>query len=171
MGWDWGKKLGGEAPAPVPAPYGPGVMPRGMGNGDHAQVIDHYLGGQQFRQPSYQAQPLTPEPWRQNNNDPTKVSEVLPIWQWQGNPRGGAKETAELGSCPNCGSPRFFSRSNGNSVTTNHGVFYPAPECYDCGYPREQGILAGSAAKSGPAQAARGADAPPPPGSMVYIKR
>lgn len=75
-----------------------------------------------------------------NTTDPQKVADVLPIWQWGGNPRGGAGETATTGDCPNCGSPRFFSKRQGG-VTTANGVVYPNPECMDCGYPREQGQL------------------------------
>jgi hypothetical protein len=178
MAWDWGKKLGGQQPAPqptrAPSPYGPGVLPRGMGV-DHGRVIDHYMDQRQPQQAPYQPQQSQQfQPPQYKPPDPKDPNGHMDnVWNYQGNFRGGAAETANLGNCPNCQSPRFFSRQNGGSaVTTDHGVFYPAPECIDCGYPKEQGVLAtAGAGRVGSAQIARGVEAAPPLGSLEYLKR
>lgn len=103
------------------------------------------------------------------------------LFEWAGNPKGGAGETASVGNCPNCDSPRFFSRRNsegggltGGGVTTQNGVVYPAPECFECGYPRLQGVLASSMpaqAASGPVHAAQQGKAAVPPGSLATLSR
>ena len=161
----WAKKLG-PPPAPPPAPpqprYGPDVLPRGMGSDPQSvqRAVNHYvstLPGQQFspqvaapiQQPQPQWQPKSPA------ENPTNVADVLPIWQWQGDQRGGAGETVRTGACPACHSNNYFSRSSGSVINVNSGQSAaPAPECFDCGYPREQGGL-GSAHVEGPAMAAR----------------
>jgi hypothetical protein len=178
MAWNWAEKLGDQQPPPPPpvrSPYGTGVLPRGMGS-DQARVINDYMARRLPPPQTVVQQQVQQEQWTPKPSDQAdKVGEVLPIWQWQGNARGAAGEEAEMGGgCPNCGSPRYFSRRNGGTtVTTQRGVFYPAPECTDCGYPKEQGILAGAGISStGPAKAAKSGPAPPPPaGSMAFIKR
>jgi hypothetical protein len=128
------------------------------------------LQPQQFQQPQQQqpAQEFVP-----NTTDPTKMSEVLPIWQWQGNVKGGLGESMTTGDCPACGSARFFSRTNGGGVmNANTGVtYYPKPECADCGYPNEQGSLGVSAQATGSALPSRQGAAPAPPGAIGRMAR
>jgi hypothetical protein len=47
---------------------------------------------------------------------------------------------------------------------------YPSPECMDCGYPNQQGVLAGQASASGPAQMAKQGEAPAPTGSLASLR-
>ena len=177
MGWDWGKKLGGAPSAPAPAPNP--NLPRGMGV-DHGRVIDHYMENRQpapggYQQPWQQGQPPPPAPPPETYTPPDPkdpMGHMRNVWTFQGNFKdGAAKESSAMGNCPSCGSARFFSRANGGwSVTTDHGIFYPAPECIDCGYPREQGMVAGASVTSAPAMASRSAGAAPPAGSIPFIK-
>jgi hypothetical protein len=175
MGWDWGKKLGG-APAAPPAPaYGNPNLPRGMGV-DHGRAIEHYMENrtpQGYQQPWEQQQAIQreQEQWVQkSSSEATKMSEVLPIWQWGGNKKGAASEG--LGPCPGCGGPRYVQGKYGSVMNEKTGVVaYPFPTCWDCGYPNEQGMVGGAAVTSGPAQAARASEAPAPAGSMAFIKR
>lgn len=106
--------------------------------------------------------------------DPSKMSEVWPLWKWRGNPRGGARDTAQLGNCPNCHGTRYFSRvgpDGSGRVTRSDGVTMdPAPECFECGYPRNQGSL-GVPAGSGGALPARQAESAPPQGSIAHLRR
>jgi hypothetical protein len=105
------------------------------------------------------------------------MSDVVPIWNWKGNLKGGAGETEKVGSCPQCGSPRFFSRANGGTVmNSNTGqMCAPKPECMECGYPNEQGALgyqhAGAIKVVEGAVAARQGKAPAPAGTMATIVR
>lgn len=141
----WANKLAPTAPPPQRA-YDP--SPR-----QPAQV--------NFPQPQYR-QPAPPEEqeWQPNTQDPSKVGEVLPIWHWKGNPRGGAAETQ---GCPACGSPRFFSRQQTGGVSTSQGVVYPRPECFECGYPNEQGTLGVPASVTAGAIQARQGESPAGP--------
>lgn len=70
--------------------------------------------------PQPQQAPAPPPP----GAEPESLSDAL------ANPyttsRGGQAAKTEHGSCPECGSTNFFSRSN-----TDGGK----PRCYDCGYP------------------------------------
>jgi len=174
MAWDWGKKLGGQpAPPPSPpSPYGPAVLPRGMGV-NHGDVIDHYMAsrGQVAPQDPYRTVVTqAPQEWQPvTDGSASKVGEVLPIWQWQGDPRGAASE--HLGGCPHCGGPRYIQGKTGGRMMKDGSMAYPAPTCFDCGYPNEQGILAGAATTSGPAMAARGAEAAAPPNSMAFVRK
>lgn len=176
MAWDWGKKLGGQqppAPPPaVPSPYGSGVLPRGMGL-NHGEVIDHYMSNRSVQAPQDPYRTVVtqaPQEWQPvTDGSASKVGEVLPIWQWKGDPRGAAGE--RLGPCPHCGSPRYIQGTSGGKMMKDGTMAYPKPSCFDCGYPNEQGILAGAATTTGPAMAARASEAPPPPGSMAFIRR
>lgn len=49
--------------------------------------------------------------------------------QMAGQWRGGPAMRAEPNNCPECGSPRFYSRSK----TVSRGPA-PAPHCFDCGF-------------------------------------
>lgn len=49
---------------------------------------------------------------------------------WQG---GDATRT-EYGSCPNCASDLYFSRSNAGTIYNQAGAAAPAPRCYACGF-------------------------------------
>lgn len=176
MGWDWGKKLGG-APTALPPVNQPNPnLPRGMGV-DHGRVIQHYMDNrtpQGYQQP-WEQQVVTQasaEPWQpKSSSEATKMSEVIPIWQWKGDQRKGAASEG-LGGCPNCGGPRYIQGKTGSVMNEKTGVIaYPQPTCFDCGYPNEQGMVGGASVTSGPAHAARAADAAPPPGSMAFIKR
>lgn len=149
----WANKLGTSQTPPRQSPFAPAPQ----------QTVAAPVWPQQPQQ-----QPPAPqEEFVPNEQNPTKVSEVLPIWQWKGNPRGAAGDVT--GNCPGCGSPRFFSRRSG-AITTANGVVYPAPECADCGYPRDQGeigipsqVLDGGKAPS--------AEAPAPPGTLASLRR
>lgn len=154
----WGEKLGTTAPpAPPRQVVNPNYVPRGMDATDQGvqRAVNDYvsrLPGQQMaphiqpnqfpqqQQYQYQPDPLDPD-------GPLKLA----IRTWQGGP--GRQETERVGACPQCGSNNFFSRStdqNGQPLR-----MAPAPECWECGYPRGQGVLAGAAATQGPAQASR----------------
>jgi hypothetical protein len=157
----WAKKLG--APSPPP-PVNPN-LPTGLGF-QRPQSVQHYID----QRGGPLASPAAPTAeWHQNLQDPTKMSEVLPIWHWQGNPRGGAGETARTGNCPGCGSPRYFSLQTPETGKMNREgqMVYPTPECADCGYPKQQGSLAAGVRSSGAAVVARQAEAPAPVGSIV----
>lgn len=154
----WAKKLG----------PGAGEQQRGI-SPQRSSIPAHLLpqGLSRPQQPSYA--PAMPQPpaapyegW-QPSADPHWVGEMLPIWQWQGNPRGGAAET-EL--CPDCGSSNYFSRASEAKINQYGQRVLPAPECFNCGYPRQQ-LALGPAAVSGAAQASRQGQAPAaPPGSV-----
>ena len=175
----WDKKLGPMAPPPPapPARYAPNDVPRGMGNDAAAQqrAVNDYvsrLPGQQYQQQVAPQAFVQGAQWQPKSaaENPTNVSDVLPIWHWQGNPQGGAKDTATLGNCPHCGPSNFFSRSNGmGTLNQNTGMMvHPAPECFECGYPRnEQGLISGSAAIEGPAMAARQGTNPMAPDGTI----
>lgn len=124
----WEKHLGPAQP-PRPTPY-QGVLPRGMGQ-NQDRAVTHYMERQGIPQP-----PLEPlgEPMGPNGEIP--AGDAMRMWQG----KEGAQETARTGNCPECGSTLYFSRSSGK-VTTAHGVVTPAPECFECGYPRQQGTI------------------------------
>lgn len=184
----WGNKLGPVAPPPPQQQpqqrYGSDVLPRGMGGGtnDMQRAVNDYvsrLPGQAMAPPGTlptQFGVQQPQGWQPKSaaENPSNVSDVLPIWHWQGDPRGGAGETATLGPCPHCGSNNYFSRSSGmgNVVNTQTGAMVPpTPECFECGYPRLQGQL-GTATVTGPAHAARQGAAPAPaPGTIGTLTR
>lgn len=146
MSW-WGEKVGTTPAAPTPPPprFDPNLMPGGTGQ-NHEQAMQHYLARQQQQQtaPGYtQPSPQPVQEFVPNTNDPTKVSEVLPIWQWQGNMKDGAARN-NVGGCPNCGGPRYLvPRGNGTTVLNEKTgqMVAAAPSCMDCGFPREQGAL------------------------------
>jgi hypothetical protein len=174
----WGNKLG-SAPPPAPQQrYGSDVLPRGMGSDQQSvqRAVNDYvsrLPGQQYA-PNPVSTPLTGTQWQPKSaaENPQNVSDVLPIWHWQG--KEGAAETQRIGACPNCHSNNYFSRSTGSQINTNTGQMVPpAPECFECGYPRQQGALAGSAAIEGPAAAARQGNAPTmaPEGTIGKLMR
>lgn len=192
----WDKALG-TGPTPQP-PYNPNLPRRP--EQQHLQQPQFqpqapppgYQQPQPYQNPPQYQAPVqgAPDPayadFVPNTVDPSKMSEVLPIWGWhgnqkydhQGNPMGGAAESQASGNCPHCGSVQYFSRHNGESpgssagVTTANGVVYPAPECFECGYPRIQGNLAAPPGQQGPVTvvgtgaARQGARPAMPPGSL-----
>lgn len=171
MAWDWNKKLGTPAPAPpTPSPHAQN-LPRGMGL-DHGRTIEHYMDnrGQAAPTAPYQPPPPPEQEWQPNTNDPTKVGEVLPIWQWKGDQRKGAASEG-LGPCPGCGGPRYVQGKTGGHMMRDGQTAYPAPTCFDCGYPNEQGVLAGAATASGPAMTARGQEAGAPMGTIGRLRK
>lgn len=109
------------------------------------------LPGQQMAPPTMQpSQFQQQQQYQPDPLDPTGDFKMA-VRSWQGG--AGAQETARTGACPACGSNNFFSRStdqNGQPLR-----MAPAPECWECGYPRGQGVLAGTAAQQGPAMASR----------------
>ena len=171
----WGEKLGPAPPAAPRQVVNPNYVPRGMDATDQGmqRAVNDYvsrLPGQQYNQ--QQVAPQVPSAmagsqWQPNPNG-DKVSDVLPIWQWQGNE--GAQETAKIGNCPHCGSTNYFSRSTGSVINTQSGTSAsPRPECFECGYPNSQGML-GSAHVEGPAMASRqGATPNAPQGSIARL--
>ena len=121
------------------------------------------------QQQQQQAPPPVEEDYRPPDpGDPN--GHLRNVWKWQGNPRGGAGETARTGNCPSCGSPRYFSLQTPETgkMDREGRMVYPSPECSDCGYPKQQGALAASTV-SGQAPA-RQAEAPPPPGSLGALR-
>lgn len=151
----WGEKLGPAPPPPAQPRYNPNYVPRGMGSDDQSmqRAVNDYvsrLPGQQMNPqqppaPQQQQQQYQPDPL-----DPTGDFKMA-VRSWQGGQ--GRQETERTGTCPACGSNNFFSRStDGNGMPLRMA---PAPECWECGYPRGQGVLAGAAAKQGPAMASR----------------
>lgn len=119
MGW-WDKKIGPAVQAPRPNPN----LPRGVG----------YQPQQPQYAPQYAPQqPLTAEELGYDPNTQVPAGEAMRRW-------GGTKQAQAEGSCPECGSPRFFSRAQGAKMGPG-GMAAPAPECFDCGYPRQQGSV------------------------------
>jgi len=147
----WGQRLG-VAPARREAPGTP-----------------TYVAGQPYPPPPVGAT-APPAPMGPGGPGSTDVHDPsghhARIWEWQGNPRGGAGETAVTGNCPNCGSPRYFSKRGSGGVSTAAGVVYPAAECFECGYPRIQGTLSGPVSAQGPAHVARQGSSPAPSGVL-----
>jgi hypothetical protein len=152
----WANKLGTTAPPAAPRQViNPNYVPRGMGS--DTQTIQRAVNDYVSRLPGQtMAPPGTPPPLYQQQQyqadplDPTGDFKMA-VRNWQGGQ--GRKETETYGGCPACGSNNFFSRS-----TDLNGMplrIAPAPECWECGYPRGQGVLAGAAAQQGPAQASR----------------
>lgn len=166
----WEKKLSGSTPArppmrPMPAPrVDPSNFPQGVGQ-DHDRALQDYLR----RQPQPPVQEDYDNYQPPDPGDPHGYHKNM--WRWQGNPRGGAGDSA--GVCPNCGSPRYFSRQRSDlgsgGVMTTAGVVYPAPECFECGYPKLQGSI-GIASSGGSAKPARQGTAPAPPGSLATLQ-
>jgi len=146
MGNWWGSKLGNPGPAaPRELPYTRPAPVRGPGPVYPPQPVGS---------PMQEAPQGLTEPY-----DPSRFHEQ--IWQWGGSMRGGAGETARTGNCPNCGSPRYFSRAGAWPVTTATGVVQPGPECFECGYPRIQGALSGAQPTGAVHQARQGAGVEP----------
>lgn len=159
MGDWWGEKLRGNQPAPQRQSFG-------------APIVQ----SQQFypQQPQPQPGPPQPAPGPESYvppepGDPYGYHKTM--WQWQGNPNGGAGETQKVGNCPSCGSSRFFSRQSPETgITTANGTVYPSPECAECGYPRQQGALGVSAKAVGNAIPARQGESLSPPGSLASLR-
>jgi hypothetical protein len=169
VGW-WADKLNGDNQAPLrPSPY---AVPAGQAT----QAPPGYYPPQPFGAPNQQQgylppQPQVEQPFVPNTVDPTKVGEVIPIWHWTGNQSGGAGETATVGNCPSCGSTRYFSRRNGGGQMNKDGqIVPPAPECFECGYPKEQGNLGMPTQLTGATAPSRQGDTPPP-GSLASLRR
>ena len=119
----WGNKLGTPTQRPQQNPVPQQRSPQ------------DYLAQHQQQQVQAPQQPYTPP----DPGDP--YGHQKGIWNWQGNLKGGLGETLSTGACPECGSNQYFSRAGSGGVTTPNGVVYPAPECFECGYPRLQGNL------------------------------
>ena len=141
----------------------------------YAPPSPQYQPQQGYQQPAQQQPPPAPAEDPAQYEPPTPgdphgyhTGTAKKMWAWKGNPQGGARETEVTGNCPSCGSPRFFSRS-GAGVTTRNGVVQPSPECFECGYPRQQGDYGAPSAVAS-AGAARQKEAPPPPGSLASLR-
>jgi hypothetical protein len=162
MGNWWADKLGATPAAPAPREFGQ-QLPQAVHHYAErigAPVADPLPAQQQLPIDNYEP-PEPGDPYAHRKN----------IWKWRGNLQGGAKETAVLGNCPACGSARYFSRQCPETAkTTQNGTFYPAPECFECGYPRQQGTLSTSTITAG-ATVARQAEAQAPPGSLASLRR
>jgi ribosomal protein L37E len=148
MGW-WDNKLGGRPAGPVQSP----LLPRGVGVQAPPPV---YPGTQPYQQVQPYQQPYQPTAEELGYDPATEIPAGVAMRTWKGDPSGGAKETATLGSCPQCGSPRYFSRSSEAKYSMSVGAMVsPTPECFECGYPRQQGTLGVGAKTQGSAKAAR----------------
>lgn len=80
---------------------------------------------QQFVQPQptpgqHQMPPQTPPPGSVNHQN---FMQMASLW------RGGPAMKSDPGGCPECGSPRYYSRAK----TVSRGPA-PAPHCFDCGF-------------------------------------
>lgn len=130
----WAKKLG-PATAPRPSQYAP-IAPAGLG-----QNQDRAVGDYMQRAGVYQPPPEQLSEPQFNPGDPNaEISAGDAMRMWQG--KEGAKETAKTGNCPECGSHRYFSRSQGSVTNSNTGtVVAPRGECFECGYPNQQGSV------------------------------
>jgi len=146
MAWDWGKKLGTAPAAPRPS----NNLPRGVGVQTSQFVVATTPGG-------------APQPYPGQVGDPAELGYDpgvhIPAGEamrsWRGDPSGGARETATLGNCPQCHSPRYFSRSQEAKMMANGQMAVPIPECFECGYPRQQGTLGIGAKTQGAVRGAR----------------
>lgn len=157
----WAGKVGSASRSGVANPN----YPTGVGL-DRQTAVHHYA--QQIGSPLAQPEPdgAIPGAYGETIFDRAAQAGI----RSQGDPMGGARETAQTGNCPGCGSTRYFSRqSAATGVMTSSGTVYPAPECLDCGYPRQQGALGVSAPSTGPLLPAR-QGAAPPPGSLDALR-
>ena len=68
----------------------------------------------------HQMPPQTPPPGSVNHQN---FMQMASMW------RGGPAMRADPGGCPECGSPRYYSRAK----TVSRGPA-PAPHCFDCGF-------------------------------------
>lgn len=106
-GW-YARKFGGQRQQPArpqPQQPPPGYVPGG------------YPQNQQFQQPQQQVQPapkVTPEN----------------LWHAMQEWRGGKAHKIDADPCPECNSPRYYSRT-GDGARRGPP---PAPHCFDCGY-------------------------------------
>jgi hypothetical protein len=142
MSW-WEKKLGPAQNAPRPSP----LLPQGIG----ATVAPAYPP-QPVYVPQGGAQPSAEELGYDPN---TQIPAGAAIRNWRGDPMGGAKDSAVLGNCPACGSPRYLSRSSEAKMMANGTMANPMPECFECGYPRQQGSLGVGVRSMGAAKPSR----------------
>lgn len=153
MGSWWANKLG-------TAPAGPAqstLLPRGVGvQPQQPPMVPQYPGQAPQPYPGQQQQYYQPTAEELGYDPNVHTPAGVAMRSWQGDPLGGAKETATVGSCPQCGSPRFFSRSSEKKFSQSTGTMVsPTPECFECGYPRQQGTLGIGAKTQGAAKAAR----------------
>ena len=75
---------------------------------------------------------------------------------WQGSKEVQAETARVGGSCPNCGSPRYFSHVQGAVMNSKTGqTAAPTPGCFDCGYPRQQGLIDAAVTVEGGSNASR----------------
>jgi hypothetical protein len=144
----WSKKLGVPQQPPPPRPD-PRMVPQ------YAQPPQYQQ--QQYQQPQGYPQQQPPVPVTPDG----KINVMDAVSTWQGDPNGAAGNN--VGPCPNCGSEKYMASSRG-AVTTQNGVVYPSPDCFECGWPRlQQGSGSGqiSTAKStGPVRASRQGEIP-----------
>lgn len=157
----WAKKLGTAAPAaPRQAPY-QGQLPRGMGQ-DHDQTVQHYMDRRQVvSEPQFTGRPQE-QAYDGQQGPPVDENGMVyyldAVKAYKGT-RQLREENAKTGDCPNCGSYRYFSRAS-EGKTTQNGFVPPRAQCFECGYPNEQGALGISAKAVGSALPSRQGAAP-----------
>jgi hypothetical protein len=143
----WADKLGGAPARPAPTVNNP--APRIPTGGFQPPVPFGAQFAPQGNLPPA-PEPVDPGP---TINEHGEISVTENIGRWKGS-REGLKETA---TCPSCGSIRYFSRQSAQTgkVSASGQTVYPAPECFECGYPREQGSLGAVAKVVGGGNASR----------------
>lgn len=124
----WSRKLAGEQSTARPQPV---YQPAPVRTFQAPSTLQTYR-----REESLKGVPLS-EGERQAVLDPNRapgeqitMGEALRLW------RGGEAHRKEgTQHCPECGSPRVFSRRGaGTTVATERGIAAPAPRCFECGW-------------------------------------
>lgn len=126
----WANKLGAPAAAPRAPQYEVPRAPTG------------FQPPPPFGAPPGYQQPAAPEAPPVNAAGEVEAGYAIRAWS------GTRDAQADQASCPSCGSFRFMSRQSPETakITSSGQTVYPAPECFECGYPKHQGSL-GAAAK------------------------
>ncbi len=136
----WANKLG---TAPRPAPRSPQYEPAPRTPTGFQPPAPF---GSQQQQYDYQPEQQTPV----NEKGEVEAGYAMRAWQ-------GTQAAQDGGTCPACGSFRFMSRMGPETgkINSQGQMVYPSPECFECGYPKNQGSLGAAAKPIGGAAPAR----------------
>jgi len=115
---DWYARRLGQQPQQPQQRHTPPPVPQYQ-----YQQPQQYQQYQQYQQPvpgQHQMPPQPPPPGSVNHQN---FMQMASMW------RGGVAMRTDPGGCPECGSPRFYSRAK----AVSRGPA-PAPHCFDCGH-------------------------------------
>jgi hypothetical protein len=124
---------------------------------DHDRTVAHYMDQRQFAPaPQFTGRPQE-QAYDYDQGPPVDENGMVyyldAVKAYKGT-RQLREENAHTGNCPGCGSYRYFSRRS-EGKTTQNGFVEPRPQCFECGYPNEQGALGISAKAVGSAMPSR----------------